>query len=253
MRSQALSIALVSTLISSPSLASSEKISNFAKSVSKHVLMHELAHALIREFSLPVLGNEEVLADSFATVWITQNWRDEAPAILGARIRSWIYEDQETDPKDYDHKGEHPLDIRRAYQAACLLYGSDPADWARHISWLDIKQYDLDDCSDTAPDQMNGWNSVLKAHLLPENSKSPNVELIFGEGPMKDAMMDSGVMQDFEKIVRRFDWPQQITLHFDHCPSGAFWDRSDRLILLCDSYVQRFIDQGHALSGWPGR
>jgi len=49
---------------------SDEKVSQFAEDVLFHVVMHEMGHALVREFDLPVLGNEETLADTFATHYI---------------------------------------------------------------------------------------------------------------------------------------------------------------------------------------
>ena len=59
-----------------PAQAEERVISPFAAQVLQHVLYHELGHALIREFDLPVLANEEAMADSFATLWVTQELRD---------------------------------------------------------------------------------------------------------------------------------------------------------------------------------
>ena len=39
---------------------------DFARNVTVAVVLHELGHALIREFDLPVLGNEVTVADAFA-------------------------------------------------------------------------------------------------------------------------------------------------------------------------------------------
>jgi len=223
------------------------EISSFAANVATHVLYHELAHALIREFDIPVIANEEVMADSFATVWLTQKERDTAPQIIRARVMSWVYEDGKIDPIDYDFEGEHQIDIRRAFQVACLMYGADPVEWGDQLAWLGVSDHDLADCSDTAPDQIKGWEKVLAPNILPDGEMSENVEVIFGEGPMKDEMRQSGVMRNFGNAIRVFDWPNPITVRFDHCDIGAQWSRTERSILLCDDYVQRFIDQGEAL------
>ena len=223
--------------------------SKFVQSVVWHVLYHELAHALIREFSLPVLANEEAMADSFASVWITQNHREEAPEIILARVRSWLLEDSEVEPEDYDFKGEHLLDIRRAYQAACLLYGSDPAEWGHQVTWLKISERDLADCSDTTPDQIDGWAEILDPYRLQKGGDlAKNVRIIYGEGPLKGAMMETKLMENFALEAAKFDWPHQITLHFDHCDRGAYWSRSTRTIMLCDNYVLRFMEQGRTLA-----
>ena len=229
-------------------LAANDALSMFSKDVVIHVLYHELAHALISEFDVPVLTNEEAMADSFATIAVTTWHRDRAPEIISSRVRSWIYEDAEISSDRYDFKGEHQLDIRRAYQAGCLFYGLDPVEFEDHVKFLDFSEDELADCSDTAPDQEAGWQSVLASHVLFGDVRSPKVEVIFGEGPLKAEIAESGIIQDFADDVARFDWPKAINIHFDHCDRSAFWSRTTRTIMLCDDYVQRFIDQGLTLA-----
>ena len=54
----------------------------------RHVLLHEMSPALIYEFKLPMLGNEEVMADTFANVVVSQTYRDDAVAIIKDRAGS---------------------------------------------------------------------------------------------------------------------------------------------------------------------
>lgn len=227
---------------------SQDVYSEFSQDVSTHVLYHELAHGLIREFDLPVLGNEEVMADSFANYYVTQFRRDEASDVILDRVRSWIYEDSEVDPSEYDFKGEHPLDIRRAYQAACWLYGSDPGEWAEDVGFLEFSEHDLADCSDTAPDQIDGWAKTLEPFVLEESKISSNVELIYEDSSMNEQMKSSGLLESFANDVRRFDWPNPIAIVFGKCDSGASWNRERKNLLLCDEYVARFVNQGESLN-----
>jgi hypothetical protein len=223
-------------------------VTPFARHVLDHVLMHEGAHALIRELDLPVLGNEEVLADAFATLWFATREREIAEDVILARVQSWMLEDAQSDPTRYDFKSEHPLDVRRAYQAACLLYGADPQEWASAVTFLEFTERDLADCSDTAPDQIAGWERVLEPHLMPTGRLSRQVEVIYGEGFLKDDMIHSGVVEHFAERLRVFDWPRQITVHFDACDQGASWNRNTRTILLCEDLVFRFISQGRKIN-----
>ncbi len=223
-------------------------VTPFAANVTRHVLMHELGHAVFREFNIPILANEETMADSFATTMITQHRRDDAVAIVTARVRSWIYEDAEVSPADYDMKGEHDLDIRRAYQAACLLYGADPAEWAEELGWIGFSERDAADCSDTAPDQIDGWSAVTAEHRLPDGEISDNVEVVYEDSPLTAAFRGSGVMEEVAAFARRFDWPETIRLQFSRCDRGASWSRSKRRIRLCDAYLARFVRQGRALA-----
>jgi len=69
--STALAACTVILLSADSAFANNPDLSDFSKNVVTHVLYHELAHALIREFDLPVLTNEEAMADSFATIAVT--------------------------------------------------------------------------------------------------------------------------------------------------------------------------------------
>lgn len=223
-------------------------VTPFAANVTRHVMLHELAHAIFREFNVPMLGNEENMADSFATYYVSTQMRDAAAAIITARAQSWMYEDKAVEPTLYDHKGEHELDIRRSYRTLCLYYGHDPAEHADVVEFAGFSDRDLADCSDIAPEQAEDWARVLTPLRQPGGAAADRVSVIYGDGPMKDAMMASGVIEEVAAVAREFDWAADgITLHFDHCDQGAYWSRSERRILLCDAYVARFVRQGEAL------
>jgi len=65
-----------------------DTVRSFALDIVRHVLLHEMSHALIYEFKLPMLGNEEVMADTFANVVVSQTYRDDAVAIIKDRAGS---------------------------------------------------------------------------------------------------------------------------------------------------------------------
>lgn len=245
-------MAVLAAALAAPAPRAQEPISEFAQNVTTHVMLHELGHAVFREFDVPILANEENMADSFATTVITQLIRDDAVVIVSDRARSWMLEDGEAAASGLDLRdelrGEHELDLRRAYQAMCLLYGADPAEWTEVVAWVGFSGDERADCSDTAPDQIEGWSEVLAPHLLPEGEASARVEVTYGESSMKGRMMASGVMERVAAIARHFDWPEPIILHFDNCDTGASWSRDSRTVLLCDDYIARFIAQGERIA-----
>lgn len=221
-----------------------EASTDFALNVSRHVLLHEFAHALIREFGVPVLGNEEDMADTFATVIVSQDLRDDAVAIVKDRARSWLYEGAQVRPEDYDLKGEHELDTRRAFRTVCLLYGADPAEWPDLPDWIGLSERDANDCSDIAPQVVEGWERVLAPHRLPEGRTSANVTVQYGDAPHTETMRVSGLLEDVAELMRRYDWPVPVFLRFDSCGrEGASWSRENRRILMCDEYFDRFVRQ----------
>ena len=218
--------------------AAAEDLPAHAVDVARHVVLHELAHGLIRELGLPLTGNEEVAADAFATLVLPRIYEDGAARIVTAYAARQA--------RDHVARGidppwsEHPPDLWRAYRAACLLYGADPARFAGIADWAELEEDTRAGCSDTAPDQQAGWERLLAPHMRAEGEPSPNVEVIHGDGPMRDAMVASGLMEEIGDVARAFDWPAPIVLHFDHCDGTASWSRTERRVLLCDAYVARF-------------
>lgn len=208
--------------------------------------MHEAGHALLREFRIPILGNEENIADSFATNYVTQHLRDDAVVIITDRAKSRIYEDSQATITQKDHKKEHELDIRRAYCAMCVLYGADPADWADATKWANLSQADLDNCSDLAPQITQGWEKTLKP-LSIKGKASTNLVIEYERSPYHEALKNSKIFEKIATHLRKFNWPNKITLLLRKCNGSAYWKGAQRNIILCDQYIARFITQSQAI------
>jgi len=215
-----------------------KKLTPFVENVLTHVILHEFGHAMFREFEIPILGNEEVQADSFATFYTVRHFNQRAYDIVSARAKSWFVEDSENSFQDFS--GEHPLDIRRGYQVMCWVYGAEPNALGDSIQWLNFSDRDLADCRDTGADQIDSWNKVLPNRDTVVKSR---INVIFGEGPYKKVVKKSRLFEKLAQHFRGYPWPETITLHFDHCSEGASWNRHKRRILICDNHVERFFEQ----------
>jgi hypothetical protein len=82
-------------------------------------LNHEIAHAMIDVYDLPVVGREEDAADQLATLIGTS----KAEYNFHAAINYLILDSLGRNP---DYWGQHPLNEQRYYNLLCLTYGSDP-------------------------------------------------------------------------------------------------------------------------------
>src|SRR4029079_13228953 len=113
----------------------------FAKDVTLHVILHELGHALIREFDIPVLANEETTADAFATYYLTTYVPDRAVDVLTARTKSLMIEAAQT--PEVDWTGEHDDDARRAFQIAALAIAADPQKYKDVAAIVGMSEQDM--------------------------------------------------------------------------------------------------------------
>ncbi len=87
------------------------------------VLMHELAHALIINRGLPIVGNDEAAADEFATLFFSRP--NYGPAIDAAK---WL--DALAQMRRQPRWDEHPVDRERADSVRCLLFAANPKRFA---------------------------------------------------------------------------------------------------------------------------
>ncbi len=102
------------------------------------MLLHELAHLVIGEKRIPILGSEEYAADYIAAMLLIQP-REDATVDHEMLLRfaidtadgfvvAWQRSAEYASPIPY--WGTHALQVQRFSTVACLLYGSDPQRFA---------------------------------------------------------------------------------------------------------------------------
>ncbi|AFZ11649.1 hypothetical protein Cri9333_0721 [Crinalium epipsammum PCC 9333] len=108
------------------------------------VFQHELGHALIDVYKIPVFAAEEQVADSFAIINTINELYKEYPSfdknfrsIISSKeefvyiallpiAAQYAVESARKEITSSHYANEHPLDIQRFYNLACLVYGSSP-------------------------------------------------------------------------------------------------------------------------------
>ncbi len=153
------------------------EVSAFARDVTLHVVLHELGHALIREFDIPVLGNEEAAADAFATYYLTTYLPDRAVDVLTARVTSLMIEAGET--PEVDWTGEHDDDARRAYQIAALAVAADALKYKPVAAVVGMSEGDIRDARDYGAENRRSWRRVLGPLWMPEGTASSEARVLY--------------------------------------------------------------------------
>lgn len=220
-------------------------VSVFATDVTLHVVLHELGHAVIREFDLMVLDNEETMADAFATHLLTEHFPERAVSAISARVKSLMIEANEVPRNKWTVRGEHDNDARRAYQIAALAIAADKEKYAGVAKIVDMSEEDIDKACDYGSDIHRAWRRTLSPLLMPAGKVSK--EARFRADESTRAFVNAGnpsLASTIESALQRFDWHSQVTVAFVWGSGGAGWNRSKRTITVNSEYLERFIAQG---------
>jgi len=129
-----------------------------------HTLLHELGHALIPMFAIPVLGKEENTVDNFANVLLIEYFEDGAEMAINAAELFYLESQDFETYSENDLKGEHGLDSQRYYNTLCMVYGSNPE---KHPYLLKKAAFSLERaelCIEDYERVSRSWLSILERH-----------------------------------------------------------------------------------------
>ena len=213
-------------------------LKDHARDTLIHVLAHEIGHALVREFDLAALGNEEVAADQFATYHLHRTMPDRVEAIVRARVRSWMIQADEE-----SIFAEHPGDVRRAGYTLCFLHGLDPDRFGDLPEESGMTVREAAACRDSAPEIARAWRRVLAQLAMPVGARVTEVRIDFEQEAWHETLEASGLGEVAWSLLSGFDWHSQITLLVADCDGGARWQRNGRTIRICDALIERFQNQ----------
>lgn len=121
--------------------------------------LHELGHALVDQYQLPIIVREEDVVDSFATILLLQTGEEDA---LIAGIEQFDIDAEEDEALDeLPFWGEHSLSIQRVYSITCLVYGSNPRDYADLVENDFLPEERAEGCTEEYEQARDGWQTLL--------------------------------------------------------------------------------------------
>lgn len=122
------------------------------------VFFHEVGHALIDMYDLPVTGKEEDAVDEFSTLLMIQS--DLAEYALYA-ADYWAA----TDSGMYDetlYADEHSLNSQRFYNILCLVYGSDPEKYDNIVTLGFLPESRAARCPSEYAQKDRSWTTLIE-------------------------------------------------------------------------------------------
>ena len=129
-----------------------------------HTLFHELGHALIPMFNLPVLGKEEDAVDNLATTMLIEYFDGGSEIAISAADLFDLESDDIKELSEENFWDEHSLDAQRFYNTLCMVYGSDPNKYDDIIDDAGFSGERANLCIEDYEKISSSWLSLLSKH-----------------------------------------------------------------------------------------
>lgn len=125
-------------------------------------MLHELGHALVDIYSIPLNGNPEDVADNFSINLLAETEGINQAAIQGASFfQIFTKHEAEMQLQDLPVLDEHLLDAQRFYNIVCKLYGSDPEKYDFLITGGYLSDTKTQRCADDYESMKKAWQRDL--------------------------------------------------------------------------------------------
>lgn len=134
-----------------------------------HTILHEFAHALMCMYDLPIAGKEEDAADTLATVLLIEFFDDGQEIVLSTAD---LFDLVSTDADEYMEENfwdEHSLNAQRFYSTLCLVYGSDPAEYAYLPKEVGVSEEKREFCIEEYEVIFRNWFVLLDPYVVRQN------------------------------------------------------------------------------------
>ena len=239
-----------------------EVLRDFVLANVEFTLLHEIGHALIHQFPIPLFGQEEDAADQMATTFmILRHNTDIDPTAMNKLLMvsvEWLseWEDEARTPGGNTHAfwDSHSLAIQRFYNVNCLLFGANPDELSFLLDTEMLPAERGFDCEQAYSQAFEANLWLLKSFARSETSLVPYngivVEYEATRNPRHEMvrrwLIESGMVQGVaSRATEFFAWPQPVRLFFDNCPGSAeaYYNRNVSEVVVCYELLDVFLEK----------
>jgi hypothetical protein len=125
------------------------------------VFLHELGHAMIDLYKLPITANEEDAADRASAYICLEEIKDGVKFVLTA-ADAFAIESKMRKPDGRDMADEHLLGEQRYFNSLCMIYGSNPGKWNKIVTDGYLPKERAVRCPQEYERTMLSWKELLK-------------------------------------------------------------------------------------------
>ena len=125
------------------------------------VFLHEIGHALIDQYKLPITANEEDAADRCSSYINIEELGDEGVSSVLAAADAFALESKNRTPDERNLADEHLLQKQRFYNSLCMIYGSNPTKYSYIVTDGYLPKERAVRCPGEYERMVNSWVKLL--------------------------------------------------------------------------------------------
>ncbi|MBV9928290.1 MAG: DUF4344 domain-containing metallopeptidase [Acidobacteria bacterium] len=136
-----------------------EQVEDAVTNATTFVFYHELGHALVDAYDLPITGREEDAVDQLSVLLLADGTPEGEQMVLDAAVSFSKQASGELDELAF--ADEHSLDQQRYYNIICLLYGQNEEKFASLVKDGTLPESRAQKCSDEYARVDKAWDALL--------------------------------------------------------------------------------------------
>lgn len=126
------------------------------------IFLHELGHALIDSYELPITANEEDAADRCSSYICIEEMGDEGVEWVVAAAEAFYIQSKQREIGKGSLSDEHLLDEQRFFNSLCMIYGSDPGKYEMFVERGLLPEARARRCPAEYARTAKSWESLLE-------------------------------------------------------------------------------------------
>lgn len=230
------------------------------------VLLHEVGHALVDLWALPVLGREEDAADTFSIIYLLdtietdQDLSDEQVEqiddALFVTAASWLIFAEESDLQDAAlYADEHSLDMQRFFSHMCLLVGREEEVYSGWLDDFEVEDdtLDLERCVEQTEIQASDWRYLLEAERDEtwKDQGEAGISIKIERGQTRQHRRYEDWLRNWawlpyleRKLEKDLKLPQPLLISFASCEeANAFYEPDAKEVVMCYELLEVLEEQ----------
>ena len=151
------------------------KLGDAVTAATAATFFHELGHALVDAWKVPITGREEDAVDQLSTLVLIEGTEGGEQMALDGALAFKLYADLAGGEKKI-YWDEHSLDEQRFFDTICLVYGHDDEKFAYLVDNGTLPEERALLCSQDYNRVKGAWQQLLGPYLKPAQSR-PKLKL----------------------------------------------------------------------------